>query len=403
MSARWFLLLASSLAALVPAACAPVLAQPARSKATALAHAAAVLVDEGKLDEALSLFERAYRLDPAPILLGHMAMTYEKKGDLAEARELYERFIAEEKDAGRLAKGRAHLARVLDRIPGWLVVTVTPPGAWVLVGGKTLTSGTPVMLRRGSYDVEVNRQGHVPVRRTAEVRPGEETRLDIHLTPMQGSLVVLCDVAGAEVVVNGAPVGKVPLAGPLAMLPGRHVVEVAAPGRARFVGAVDVAPGETVRFPVDMGVIPSVRAVRPEPASAKERSIRVPLSLAVSEGFLRYLKTTSRTHVGMEFELGLRFARAPWVPSLGIAWTAESPIAVTVRPGIRWYFGSFPMYVRTAAAAVVTPERAWAFLAGLGGDVPLWKNGFLRIEMYITMWSADVVPMDFAVGFGHGF
>lgn len=138
--------------------------------------------------------------------------------------------------------------------------------------------------------------------------------------------------------------------------------------------------------------------------AADARTVRVPVSIALSEGVLRYGDETRRTHVGMEVEVGLRFAAVDWlVPSLGIAWTVERPVAVTLRPGLRWYFGSFPMYLRTAAAAMVTPERSWAFLAGIGGDVPLWRNGFLRLEADVAVWSASVVPVDFVVGIGHAW
>jgi len=106
----------------------------------------------------------------------------------------------------------------------------------------------------------------------------------------------------------------------------------------------------------------------------------------------------------MEAEIGFRFAGAPWlVPCLGLAWTVESPVNVTIRPGLRWYFGTFPMYVRTAALAMVTPVQAWAFLGGLGGDVPLWEGGFLRMEVDVAVWSMSVIPVDFALGLGHAF
>ena len=407
----WLALVLLTLAAGAPRPCP---AQGVDATATSMAQTAATLSKEGDYDGATSLYLKAYDRSKEPVLLYNAARVQDKKGDLARARELYERYLRVEKDPEGLGRGRTRLDDLLDRIPGRLVVRVEPEGAAVEVDGRAVSAPGPVELKRGAHAVVVRHDGYAPERIETVVKSGEETRLDSRLKPLPGSLAVLCDVTGARVVVNGTPVGTVPLAGPVQLAPGRYVVEVRAPGRERFAATVDVAPGAEVRLPVSLVEL-AAPAMPEAPATAvsqaggapspvEARSVRVPLSLAFSEGFLRYGGTTERTHVGMEAEVALRFAGAPWlVPGLALAWTVESPANVTIRPGIRWYFGSFPMYVRTAAAAMVTPVLAWAFVAGLGGDVPLWKGGFLRIEMDVGVWSASVVPVDFAVGLGHAF
>ena len=51
----------------------------------------------------------------------------------------------------------------------------------------------------------------------------------------------------------------------------------------------------------------------------------------------------------------------------------------------------------------MTPKPAAGFVAGLGGDIPLWKGGFLGLEMTTSVWSARVVPVEFRLGIGHAF
>jgi hypothetical protein len=394
---------------------APFLPKDASATTALMAQLASTLSKEGNYDGATALYLKAYERSKELVLLYDAARVQDKKGDLARAKALYERYLAVEHDADGLKRGRARLAELANRVPGRLVVVVEPAGAQILVDGRELPAGGPVELKRGTHAVVAKRDGYVPERRDAEVTPGDETRLQIRLKALPGSLSVECDVIGAQVATDGKALGTVPLPAPVALPPGHYVIEVTAPGYERFAATVDVDPGAAVKLPVTMAAVPVAvpaaasseaagTVAKAPPPSPRLRSVRVPLSLAFSEGFLRYSGATQRTHAGMETEVALRFAGAPWiVPGLGIAWTLESQVSVTLRAGIQWYFGSFPMFVRTAVAAMVTPDRTWAFVGGLGGDVPLWKGGFLRLEADAVVWSKSVVPMDFAVGVGHAF
>lgn len=361
-----------------------------------LAQAAASMSDAGDYEGAATLYLRAYELSKAPLLLYNAARVRDKNGDLARARELYERYLREETDPRGMKRGRKRLSDLLDRIPGLLTLKVTPADATVEVGGREISGSGPHEMKRGTYSVVVTRKGYSTERQTVEIRAGKETSVEVSLKPLPGKLDIRCGVRGARVVVNGTFVGAAPLSRPLELEPGRYVVEVTAPDRERFVKTVNLSFGETAR--VDVRLV----LVEEPPPPPPPASVRFPLSLAFSEGLLA--EDQQRTHVGMEAEIGFRIAETPWlVPCLGLAWTVESPVNVTIRPGLRWYFGTFPIYVRTAAVAMVMPVRAWAFLAGLGGDVPLWEGGFLRMEVHVSVWSTSVIPVDFALGLGHAF
>ena len=81
----------------------------------------------------------------------------------------------------------------------------------------------------------------------------------------------------------------------------------------------------------------------------------------------------------------------------------ESPHEGTFRPGIQWYFGTFPMYVRTTMMVTLSSNALVAFLTGFGGDIPLWRNGFLALEFQVGVWTKNVVPIDFRFGIGQRF
>jgi len=238
-------------------------AQSAKEKAVALTRAGVVLLDDGKLDQALELFEKAYRLDPAPVLLGHIAKVYEQKGDLRRAREYYERWVAQETDPDRLAKARARLSDVLDRIPGRLTVSASPAGATVRVDGRPVSPGAAVELKRGSHELEVTLRGHAPEKRGVEVKPGEETRVSVVLKPLPGRLEVRGGPAGARVTVNGMDGRTLPLDQPYVLPPGVHVVEVTANGYEKMVRSVEVRPDETASVSVALKALPSAVARAP--------------------------------------------------------------------------------------------------------------------------------------------
>ena len=251
----------------------PAMGQTPKEKAVALTKAGVVLLEEGKLDQALELFEKAYRLDPAPVLLGHIGKVYDKKGDLPKAREYYERWVALESDPERLAKARARLADVLDRMPGTLVVIVSPEGAAVTVDGKAALAGKPVLLKRGTYDVVVVLKGHATLRRQVEVRPGEEAQVSVTLTPLPGRLEVR-GPPGAKVTVNGADPRTLPLDQPYSLPPGLHVVEVTASGSEKVVRTVEVRPDETATVDLEAAALAPARPVA-VPTEARKVQARV--------------------------------------------------------------------------------------------------------------------------------
>jgi hypothetical protein len=158
------------------------LAKTPREQAGAFAASAEVLASEGKFDAAAALFQRAYELDPEPVLLYNIARMHDRKGDLPAARAGYERYLGEETDPAGQERGRTRLTEVMERMPGSIEVRVVPADAVVEIDGQRATglvTATP-----GTHSVAVSREGFRPHAATLEVKPGQAVAVPVDLVAL---------------------------------------------------------------------------------------------------------------------------------------------------------------------------------------------------------------------------
>jgi hypothetical protein len=83
-----------------------------------------------------------------------------------------------------------------------------------------------------------------------------------------GEVTAIVEPAGAEVLVDGAPVGTAPLADAVFVEPGRHVIEARMPGRQALVEARDLVPGGATQVVLRLAPIAAVEppgALSPPP------------------------------------------------------------------------------------------------------------------------------------------
>jgi tetratricopeptide (TPR) repeat protein len=142
------------------AASAAAQAESSNPEAFALFEESRELYREGRFAEAADRLERAYAIDPAPVLLYNLARARESNGDVDQAIDAYRRYLEEEpstRDRGAierrletLERQRAErLAAENPREPPPPVVVVAPesgPSAWpwitLGVGGASLIAAT---------------------------------------------------------------------------------------------------------------------------------------------------------------------------------------------------------------------------------------------------------------------
>jgi hypothetical protein len=255
--------------------------QTASDTAQAVARTAEVLASEGKHDEAIALFKRAYVLEPDAALLYNIGRLYDKKGDMPRAREYYERYISDEKDQDRLAKGRQRLQDVLDRIPGTLVIETDTPGAIVEVDGKPVAATRlpiSIQLVRGNHEVVAKLEGRAPDSKTVVIPPGGEVRVLMALRPLPAQVTIRCPVRGTRVTVNSRDPRVTPIDRPFVVTPGHIKVEATADGYEKFTQEIEVAPGASVAIDAVLQAIPP-KVVALPPAQPKISAV-MPSKLA---------------------------------------------------------------------------------------------------------------------------
>jgi len=293
----------------------------------------------------------------------------------------------------------------LEEATGTLIVKTSPPGARLRIGGKYVgVTPNAVRMEAGQYDMVLSLEGYRDYKSKVSIELKQEREVSVTLEPIVGWLKVKATMKGspvdADVFVDQEKIGKTPIQKQVQIKSHEVTVKYAGHAKTKTVTVQEGAPTEvSFEFGAEIEAKKEYIAM-PEEATG----LNIPLSLGFSVGFLWYQGTPMRTNATLGLDVGMRFERLRWlVPGLGLGFQVESPWSVTLRPGVRWFFGSFPLYIRTAGVSALRPIRAWAFLAGFGGEAPLWKHGFLRLEVDASVWSKALVPVEFSLEIGHEF
>lgn len=101
---------------------------------------------------------------------------------------------------------------------GTLLISSTAPGAEIFVDGKS-AGGSPALVQKlsvGIHSVEVRAAGHASASQTVTVAADKTVRVAVVLkatkkAPVGGTIHVLAEPAGVDVVVDGKPSGKAPV------------------------------------------------------------------------------------------------------------------------------------------------------------------------------------------------
>jgi len=127
----------------------------------------------------------------------------------------------------------------------------------------------------GPHSVEIRAAGLNPWTQTVAVQGGQRTTVNPTIRPTRaatGSLRVLADVAEAQVVLDGDPIGAVPAdAGEVEV--GTHILEVMAPGHRSVQQEVQVEAGQRRVVRVTLEAVPdqepvgTLRVVSPTPGA----------------------------------------------------------------------------------------------------------------------------------------
>jgi len=126
--------------------------------------------------------------------------------------------------------------------PGRIVVNSNVAGAHVTIDGED-KGEAPIVVENaagGGHAIVVAAQGYEDFRTTCEIRAGQNCTIDARLEPVGTPVLVTANVEGAELVVDGRPLGPTPYEGNLPV--GQHQIEVRAVGHSSFVAQIDLSP-----------------------------------------------------------------------------------------------------------------------------------------------------------------
>jgi hypothetical protein len=157
---------------------------------------------------------------------------------------------------------KASLTPVLKAVAakkvGSIVVDADVPDAEVWLDGNKSAGTTPLFLTdviEGLHVVEVRKEPAVPWKQTVQVVAGQQAKVRAELKATlggQGGVVrVLSNVAGAEVFLDGTPMGKVPV-DIKDVKTGEHILEIKAPGYQPHEERVTLNAGQSLIVKADL-------------------------------------------------------------------------------------------------------------------------------------------------------
>jgi hypothetical protein len=199
---------------------------------------------------------RQYYLDKRPEDLREAIREYreyltkvEQGGRRADAAEA----LAElEPTAARLEPAAGAAAAPEVKPPTRLMVSSQTKGASVVLDGGA-ASGAPLIgdVKPGKHVIHVAAPGFFDEEREVLAAEGSLVAVDIPLREKPARVSVEA-ASGAQVAVDGRPAGTTPLASPLELASGRHLVTVTRNGSRAYSQEIDVARAETRRLAVPL-------------------------------------------------------------------------------------------------------------------------------------------------------
>ncbi len=121
----------------------------------------------------------------------------------------------------------------------------------------------PLALRAGRHSIKLSLPGHTQYLNTFRIHPGQDLILDIHLLPISAALKLSCEAPGAQLYLDGYPLGALPFEGELE--PGSYLLELKAPGFSVWRRRLKLEAGRSYPFEINLLLLK-------EPLAPKEAS-----------------------------------------------------------------------------------------------------------------------------------
>jgi parallel beta-helix repeat protein len=134
-------------------------------------------------------------------------------------------------------------------IEGFLTVTSTPSGAAITIDGTHIGETTPHTrpMMPGAYTIKLTLDGYQDWKQRVQVMSGETRYVQATLTlspPIDGVLSVTSTPSGADIAIDGAPIGET-TPHSMSIMPGYHTIELSLEGYQDWTEGVQVTSDET--------------------------------------------------------------------------------------------------------------------------------------------------------------
>ncbi|HEY8038641.1 MAG TPA: PEGA domain-containing protein [Polyangiaceae bacterium] len=266
--------LAAALAAVLLAGTARAADDPASlEQAKTYFRAGAQAYDAGRFGAAIQAFQQAYQLAPRPAILFSMAQAERKAwyvdrrpDDLKRAIEHYHAYLEQVPTGGRRADAADALGELeplasrmspQEAAPAAeaktrMMVTSSTPGAKASLDGGPATD-VPLIddVTPGKHHVRLWADGYFDEERDALAASGSLAALDVSLREKPALLAVQL-AATASLSIDGRPTATTPLARPLELPAGVHVVTIVRNGYRAFTREVRLERGQQTTLPVQL-------------------------------------------------------------------------------------------------------------------------------------------------------
>lgn len=350
--------------------------QAAISQAAEHFRAGLRYVRRRRWQDALQEFDASLALQSTDVALYNRAQCLDLLGRSAEAMNAYDQYLrryGNDIDRRRQREVDGFMTKLRARV-GHLTITVEEPeGALVELDGAEIAAearSSPIYLDPGDHRVEVRAEGFEPFSRQVSLGAGQELEVRASLERAGPPTALRIDVRlpGAAVTVDGQAVGRAPLAEPVPVEPGAHVIEVSHPGyetARREITAVLSQETEVVLALSPASGLPPDQVGRVE-LDVSERRAEVLLD--------GHPLPVTPIPIGTHLLEVRRDGFEPWSQEIEVTSGEPQSVEVTLRPTEAYRTG-YESRARTLRIVAWSATGLAVASLGSGLGLLLWNNG----------------------------
>lgn len=213
---------------------------------------------DGRYEEALQHFEKAYRTFPVPLMLFNIASTYEQLGLLPQAIDRFKSFVASGKDTKGEAKEKVEALSALVKEWVEVLVTTSPNGAQVRAKSAQgpLLGTTPTSIKlppNREVSLHITPRAGTPFIKVFTLKDNPKVqRLNFELPKQPAYVRVVGSPTEATVKSGAQSVRGLPAL--LELSVGDHDIELLAPGYLPIKRSVSLTRSHTQAAPLSLEV-----------------------------------------------------------------------------------------------------------------------------------------------------